>query len=376
MATIQEQIQNIRAGLEQAQGTAQGLSESDMTSSDLLRKTESTLLNQFDPDIVSSQQTGVQEEITSAIDEIRSGSKATQEGIRARFERQRSDVLEQGDVTATTELEARSGFATINAILKNIKTDTEKTLKDLDLREQEALASGRAEEAQTIANLKLQQIQLEQNAKQQAYSNLLNFGNFALSSRQEQRLQEQQNVEKSLTALTFLKDNNLLSTSDPQQKRSLEIDLGLPVGVLDQISGDTELNLRSVDGVGLVNVTRDSSGKPKVDVLVRERQRTPELSVSEQIANRLTVTQQSLNVATGEDGFVSGGSYVNAKNKWVAMGGTLADFKREFPPELYLTSSEQALVPEPLRPEKDIFEELSQMSGTPFTGTDFSNFSN
>jgi len=298
-------------------------------------------------DIISSEPTALEKTIQESISGLESAKNTNATGIKAFYEQQRADVLAKGDITATTALEARSGFGTINAILQNVKTDTERQLKDLDLREQQALAIGNAEIASQIANLKVQQLQFQQQAQQQAFTQLLGIGSYVQQQDQLSLQQQQQKAQQAQSAIEFLVQNNVLKDADATTKRGLEDDLGLPTGTLDNIDPTKQLNLQNVSGVGLVNITQDRDGNPKVNVLVR--QQDPSVSVAQQASNRITTVNQYLSGKFSEDNYVSPDTYIEAKNKYIQLGGTIGDFLDNYPFDLYLSEESKNYIPESWR---------------------------
>ena len=123
--------------------------------------------------VISSETTDIDKLITESISGLEKGQESRGKGIAASYERQRLETGETGARTLTSAEEARRGFGTNTALIKQIKESTEKSLRDLDLREQEALASGQVETAGQIAGLKINQLQFGIQAEQQAFSNLL-----------------------------------------------------------------------------------------------------------------------------------------------------------------------------------------------------------
>jgi len=123
--------------------------------------------------VVSSQPSNIDSFIQSTVDELKAGREATERGIAAKFERGRIETRESGQNLLTAELESRRGFATNTAALREVVNQNEKSLRDLDLREQEALATGRTELASTIAGLKIKQLEMRTDAEQRVFQNLL-----------------------------------------------------------------------------------------------------------------------------------------------------------------------------------------------------------
>ena len=126
-------------------------------------------------DMVSSEETGFEE----AIGEIRTSLTEAQEkaeaGIEAGFERQKIETVEVGARRRTSQLEARRGFATNTALFKQLDEQTEKSIRDLELRKTEALASGQTELATQLANLQLKEIEFKTTQRQQVFTNLLSL---------------------------------------------------------------------------------------------------------------------------------------------------------------------------------------------------------
>jgi hypothetical protein len=68
-------------------------------------------------------------------------------------------------------------------------------------------------------------------------------------------------------------ENGLVDQVGEGQLAGLEEEYGLPQGSLSKIKEKKELNLRSVPGLGLVNVTQDADGNPVTEVIFREPQK-------------------------------------------------------------------------------------------------------
>jgi len=134
--------------------------------------------------IVSSEDT----EFETAVAGIKTGLEEGQEkraaGIEAGFERQKIGVAEAGARKKTSALEARRGFATNTALLRQLDEETEKSIRDLDLRKTEALAAGEVETANQLAQIQLQEIQFRSKQRQQGFQNLMSLA--GLEFQQEQ----------------------------------------------------------------------------------------------------------------------------------------------------------------------------------------------
>ncbi len=222
----------------------------DTFSAELSKKLMSNL------DIVSSEPSGFEEEIGKAVSGIEEARRVTETGIGASFERQRIEAEQAGEQRLTGAREARRGFATNTAILEKIEKDTEKSLRDLDLREQEALATGRTETATQIANLKIARIQFQEQAKQQAFSNMLGLGGLFLSAEQERRLQEQTELTNVMDKLKFFTDNNIIGNMSEEDRATFETKLDLPEGTLKNIQSKGKFEIQQI-GRSLIEIERD-----------------------------------------------------------------------------------------------------------------------
>lgn len=221
--------------------------------------------------MVSSSQTGIQEAIGAAITGQQKAGEATTERIESQFGREIGFQREQLGQQRTGVLESRRGFATNTAALRQLDERTEKSLRDLEDRKQEALLSNDATTAQSIGQLQIQAIQFQMQAEQNAFSNLLGISQLAVLAQGEERLATSELVSQSQDRIKFLRENQSLKFLDNESKRALEKDALLPEGVLDNI-GDLspEAELRVV-GNSLISVNPgtnetkvlfvDSSGK-------------------------------------------------------------------------------------------------------------------
>lgn len=138
--------------------------------------------------VVTSDSDEFTKSIESAIAGVEKSRETTKTGISASFERQRIGEAELGERELTGALEARRGFGTSNALISQIKESTDKALKDLDLREKQALAASDFESASAIAGLKLEKIKFQQESEQRTFTNLLAAAGVQLQAKQEKRL--------------------------------------------------------------------------------------------------------------------------------------------------------------------------------------------
>jgi len=158
---------------------------------DFLAKVQERILGQAD--IISSQDTALGGRIQEIISGVKTSGTESAKSITSEFERQIADVREEGaDVESDYLARSRGvGFETTQARINQVREQVDKKVKDLEKMKQEALASGNSRVASQIAQLQFQELQFEQQARQQAFSNSLGLANLGLQMNQEQRLTEQ-----------------------------------------------------------------------------------------------------------------------------------------------------------------------------------------
>lgn len=160
-------------------------------STNFMSQLQSKLLGQSD--IISSENTNLENKITEAISTVQKGATANAASITSQYDREKGYAQEAGQSQYTSALEAQRGFAQNTAGLKQLASDTDKQLKDLEMRKQELIMQGNATAAGKVADLQFQAIQFHQQAQQQVFSNLLGMANFGLQQQAHQDAMSQFN---------------------------------------------------------------------------------------------------------------------------------------------------------------------------------------
>lgn len=148
-------------------------------------------------DLISSENTNLENKINEAISSVREGAKASTGAVESAYNREKGYAQERGATQFTRALEEQRGFATNTAALRQIQEDTNKELKDLEQRKQELILQGQAAAAGQISQLQLQAVQFRQQAQQQVFSNLLGMSNFGLQIQQQRQQEIQFNRQQS-----------------------------------------------------------------------------------------------------------------------------------------------------------------------------------
>lgn len=254
-----------------------------------------TLREQFagNDDILSSEAPDVDAATEDIISELEAGRESAKTGIEAKFERGRISTKKAGEQTLTRGRETARGLGPASqfALIDRIEKSTDESLRDLDLREQEALATGNAAVSSQIAQLKLQQLQFKVQNRQQIYSNLLSIAGLEQQERQvgiaERQQDQQERTAIANIALQFglqVNENDTLDTivqrAQPFASEQQKVELDAKRADIDRTKADTERILRegrgltdelvgifaeaSVDNIDVLNSLKDPTEIAKV----------------------------------------------------------------------------------------------------------------
>lgn len=147
--------------------------------------------------IISSADTTLEKAITG----VRTSQEASEERIESVFDREIEFKRGQFAQERTTGIENQRGFARNSSALRLLDEKTEKSLRDLEQRKQELILAGESAASERITELQIKEIEFQQNARQQLFTNLLSLSRFGLQAKQEERLERQQSfVESSAIA--------------------------------------------------------------------------------------------------------------------------------------------------------------------------------
>ena len=187
-------------------------------SSDFMKAIQEKLLGQSS--IISSTNSQLEERLSAAIAGIGTSTEKSNQALESAYQRERAFQEGQADLSIQNQLEGRSGFATQMVALRNLVETTDKSLKDLEMRKNELILQNDAAGASKIADLQFKALEFQQQAQQQAFSNLLGMANFGIQSQAEARLARTQ------------------SFAEQQATSSIALEYGLdPTGkTLDQIT--------------------------------------------------------------------------------------------------------------------------------------------
>jgi hypothetical protein len=136
-----------------------------------------TLINRATSELgsISSSQSEVDQYINQAIETQNKFRESVRTAAEQQFNRESDYTLQKLDAERTALLESGRGNAQQYYVMQLLEKETEKSLRDLESRKLEAIASGDAKAYEVISNLQLKQLELRQNARQKYFENLVSM---------------------------------------------------------------------------------------------------------------------------------------------------------------------------------------------------------
>jgi hypothetical protein len=148
--------------------------------------------------VISSEDTNIEKAIGKSIESLKVGNEASKKRIESEYKRELGYANDQFANDVNNERDSGRGFAVNVGALREITKTGDKRIADLQMRKEELMLAGDANTAKEISNLQLQELQFQQQARQQTFTNLLGMANFGVSMRTEDRLAKSQSfAEKS-----------------------------------------------------------------------------------------------------------------------------------------------------------------------------------
>lgn len=137
----------------------------------LLSELTNRLMGQSD--IIRSGQDRIAETFQDVRADIERGAAATETATMARFEGLREQQRHESMLERRGFQEAQRGFGVNNAMLREIRRESDRKVKELERMEMEALAQGNADTAQRLADLRMAELEFEQRAEQEIFNNMI-----------------------------------------------------------------------------------------------------------------------------------------------------------------------------------------------------------
>ncbi len=192
------------AGVQSAFGTTPTQTDSTGTDS-FLTTLQNRLMGMSS--MVSSDSTSLESAISAS-------NAATTQGaqlIESKGNREIAAKTTELGATRTNFLESGRGFAVNTAALRQLDESTDKSLKDMEQRKQELILENNIAGANRVSDLQVKAEEFRQKARQDAFSNILQMGNFAIGLRAEERAASQfrENMDFQKKQLQFSTDSKI-----------------------------------------------------------------------------------------------------------------------------------------------------------------------
>jgi cytochrome c556 len=131
---------------------------------------------------VNSSTSNIESAIQKTMSGVQSATDMESKRIESSYGRQIGYAQDTAEDNFQDFSENRSGFGTQMAAFRNLVQTTDKELKDLEQRKQEAILANNSAGASKIAELELKSLDYKMQAKQKVFDNLLSLSNFGLSA--------------------------------------------------------------------------------------------------------------------------------------------------------------------------------------------------
>jgi hypothetical protein len=128
---------------------------------------------------VSSSQNEVDKYISDAIETQNKAREANRTAAENQFSREYDYTLNKLEGERTAAMEGGRGNAQQYYAMQLMDRDIEKSLRDLESRKMEAIASGDAKAYEVISGLQLKQLEMRQSARQKYFENIMSVAGLA-----------------------------------------------------------------------------------------------------------------------------------------------------------------------------------------------------
>lgn len=170
--------------------------------------------------ISTSSSSELQSYINEAISGVKQSGEATFQRLESERGREMGYAQDRASTQFTSALESRSGYATQVVALRELTETTEKSLRDLDKRYQEAIMANDANTASTIAGLQMKKLEFLQQQEENHFKNLISVAGMQQNQNQFEREQDRL-YQNSLTEAKQFEER--MKQTDDQFTKNLGI---------------------------------------------------------------------------------------------------------------------------------------------------------
>lgn len=133
-------------------------------------------------DAINSSSTRIEGKINEAIGGLKSATNSERQRIESEYGRNMGYAADNAQTRFGAYAEEQSGFATMMGGFRELVKTTDKEMKDMEQRKQEAILMNDANGASKIAELQLKSLEFQEASKQKVFENLLSMSNFGLTA--------------------------------------------------------------------------------------------------------------------------------------------------------------------------------------------------
>lgn len=185
------------------------------SNTDALMAALSSRLTQQGQGISSSASSELANTINAAMGDVQTAGQLTTERLQSERQREVAFARDRQGSTITSALEGRTGFATQVAGLRELTETTEKSIRDLDQRYQEAILTNDANTASQLAGLRLEKLKFAVEQEQNFYRNLFSLAGLAQAQEGAEREDErffagQEFEERMFEQRVFQDERNMM----------------------------------------------------------------------------------------------------------------------------------------------------------------------
>lgn len=189
-------------------------------------------LTQQGQGISSSASSELANTISAAMGDIQTAGDLTSQRLQSERQREVAFARDRQGAQITGALESRTGFGTQVAALRELTETTDKSVRDLDQRYQEAILSNDANTASQIAGLRLEKLKFAVEQEQNFYRNLFSLAGLSMQQEGMEREDErffagQEFEERMFEQRVFQDERNMML--------GLAAEFGVEVGDGDNI---------------------------------------------------------------------------------------------------------------------------------------------
>jgi len=219
VARAKAQMAAIEAKKKEGAGTTTPDMNSGRTANPVLEALTARLTEQG-KGISTSSSSNLQNSINEAIASTQRAGDSTGKRLQSEREREVSFAQDRASATFTTAQEGRTGYATQVAAFKELTETTEKSIRDLDKRYQEAILANDAETANTIAGLQIKKLEFLQNQEENYFRNLISVAGM---QQQDDQFYKSQLNENARFAVTMAQSNYQFEKNLGVQYKQLDL---------------------------------------------------------------------------------------------------------------------------------------------------------